>query len=300
MDFKQIEAFINVAKYRSFSKAAEAVFLSQPTISTHINSLENELDVVLFDRYGKDVQLTPAGILFYDYAINMYNTRNQAFQSIAEFYKKIEGELFLASSTTPTRSVLPEIMGGFTKKFPQVNYRISEMSSNDVISSLLRSEAELGIVGKVIDNDRLIYYELTDDNLVLITPATEKYAKIKDDSVELKSILTEKFILREKNSATRQIFESALENNGLSIAKLNVLSTVNGIDTALQLVKYGLGVTVLSKDAAKEYVDYGMVKSFFIKELPLLRKIYLVKCEKRTLSPQAKAFEAFTLSLYNS
>jgi DNA-binding transcriptional LysR family regulator len=78
MDFKQIEAFVNVAKYKSFSKAAEAIYLSQPTISSHIASLENELGVILFDRNGKEVRLTRAGSIFIEYAVNLINIRNTA------------------------------------------------------------------------------------------------------------------------------------------------------------------------------------------------------------------------------
>lgn len=87
MDFKQIEAFINVAKFKSFSKAAEAIFLSQPTISAHISNLEKELNTTLFDRSSKEVNLTPAGKIFFDYALNLLNIRNNAIYSINEFQK---------------------------------------------------------------------------------------------------------------------------------------------------------------------------------------------------------------------
>lgn len=298
MDFKQIEAFVNVAKYKSFSKAAEAIYLSQPTISTHINSLESELKAVLFDRSGKEVQLTPAGKIFYMHAADMINTRNRAIQSIAEFYDRIEGELKISCSTTPCKCILPDIVREFLKKYPSVRFKISEAGSGDVISSLLRYDAELGIVGKMMPDERLEYHDFADDNLVAITPVNGKFSDIKESSLYFKELQQEHFILRQENSATRQIFESALSSSGYDKVKLNVISEVNSMDAALQFVKSGLGVTVMSENAAREYIDSKLVRVFHIKDLPLVRKIYLVRCSKRTLSPAAKMFEKFIFESY--
>jgi len=300
LDFKQIEAFINVAKFKSFSKAAEAIFLSQPTISMHINSLENELDVTLFDRSGKDVQLTPAGLLLYDYAVNMVNMRNQAVQSIAELYNRIEGELHIVSSTTPCKCILPEIIKGFSKKFPNVNFKISEVSSVEAISRVLRFDSEIGIVGKKILNEKLDYFEFTNDNLVLVTPLNNKFQSIKSNYLEFKDIQNEQFILRERSSATRQIFDSSLSSAGYDPGKLNIFSEVSSMEAVLQFVKHGLGVTIISECAAKEYIDFNLVRRFYIKDLNLSRKIYLVKYSKRTLSPVAKMFEKYVLKKYDS
>lgn len=296
MDFKQIEAFVSVAKFKSFSRAAESVYLSQPTISSHINTLENELGVILFDRSGKEVQLTPAGILFLDYAVNMLNTRNEAIHSIAEFYNKIEGELHIACSTTPMRLVLPDALKDFSKKYPGVMFKITEMGSDQVLDSIRHFDSEMGIVGKLVPDARLVYSECADDNLVLITPINERFNRIEEDYIELKDLLHERFILREPDSATRQIFETALISKGYNISRLNILSQVSSMDTVLQLVKNGLGVSVISEGAAAEYMNFNLIRRFYIKDLSLYRKIYMVRYNKRTLSPAAKMFESFVLS----
>jgi len=300
VDFKQIEAFISVAKFKSFSKAAEAIYLSQPTVSTHINSLENELSVLLFDRSGKDIQLTPAGLLFYDYAINMFNTRNGAIQSIAEFYNKIEGELHIAASTTPCRSILPGIISSFSEKYQKVIFKISEQSSGQVISSIINFDAEIGIVGKKVYNSRLLYTELVNDDLVLITPKGGRFDEFTEDSLNFNEVLNENIILRDLNSATRQIFEAALISANYNINKLKIFCQVSSMDTAIQFVRYGLGVTVISEDAVKDYLDYNLIKRFYLKDLQLKRKIYMVKYEKRTLSPAAKMFEKHALSCFSN
>lgn len=300
MDFKQIEAFVNVAKCRSFSKAAEAIYLSQPTISTHINSLEAELKTVLFERSSKEVQLTPAGTVFYKYAVDMMNTRDKAIQSIAEYYDRIEGELRIACSTTPCKCLLPGIVAGFSKLYPSVNFKISGISSGQVISSVLISDAELGIVGKKIPDARLEYYEFADDNLVALTPVNDKFKNMEGNSLMFKDLQCENFILREQSSATRQIFESALISSGYNINKLKLISEVSSMEAALEFVKSGLGVTIISENAVKEYIDLKLVRMFYIKDLALNRKIYLVKSGKKTLSPAARMFEKFVLSLKSS
>lgn len=300
VDFKQIEAFVNVAKFKSFSKAGEAIYLSQPTISTHINTLENELNTALFDRMGKEVQLTPAGTLFFEYALDILNKRKQALSSIADFQSRMVGEISIASSTTPCKYILPYITGEFLKIYPDISFKISGISSGEVISKVLNFQAELGIVGEKILDEKLTYFELADDMLTAVTPVNNKFNNVKNQSVFFKDLECECFILREPSSATRQIFESALVTAGYNISKLKVLSEVSSLDAALQFVRYGIGITIISENAAREYIDSNYVKSFHIKDLALNRKIYLVKHSKRTLSPPAKAYLELAKSLYKS
>lgn len=101
MDFKQIEAFISVAKFKSFSKAANRTFLSQPTISSHISNLERELSVQLFDRTSKEIILTAAGESFLEYALAIINTRNEAINHVSIFNETISGKLNLAVALLP-------------------------------------------------------------------------------------------------------------------------------------------------------------------------------------------------------
>lgn len=297
MDFKQIEAFIYVARLKSFSKAAEAIFLSQPTISSHIGSLENELGTTLFDRLGKEVQLTPAGAIFYEYAVNMIAARDNAKEALQEYFHKISGKLNLASSTTPCKCMLPPIIQNFLKLYPDVSFKIYETSSGEVLNRVISFEAEIGIIGRNTHDDRLICTELAEDNLVAITPAVQRFKRIDGNFVNFKDIQFENFILREQSSATRQIFESSLKSIGYNIENLNIISEVSSMDAALQLVKYGLGITVISENAASEYITSGLVKRFYIKDLHLKRKIYMVRHGRKTLSPTARAFERFILSV---
>lgn len=285
MDFKQIEAFINVAKYKSFSKAADSIYLSQPTISAHIASLEQELNMPLFDRHGKDVKLTKAGTLFLEYALNLINIRNTAIASLSEFDNRISGSLNIASSTTPCRFILPSLVKSFNHTYPEVNFLIKEDSTKNVIDQVLSGDADIGMVGEVIADSRLSYTKIADDRLVLISNMTKIPSNIK-----IKDIMKLPFIAREKGSATRNVLEHSLKSKGYSVDRLDVFAEVSSLEAVLQFVKCGLGVSIVSELACNDYISTGLVKMHHIEDLEITRNIYIVTHVKRTLSPTAKAF----------
>lgn len=285
MDFKQIEAFVNVAKYKSFSKAAEAIFLSQPTVSAHIASLEQELGVILFDRSSKEIRLTQAGAIFLDYAVSLINVRNTATAKLSELGSKIQGSLTIASSTTPCRFLLPELLKSFYDKFPNISYDIKEESTKNVVDMILLGNADIGIVGEIIKDPKLTYSKVYDDKLVLISSSSSLPEVISTDI-----LLQQNFILREKGSATRSVFESALNKLGFGIDKLKIFAEVSSLEAVLQFVKFGAGISVVSEIACKDYIQTGLLFKHNIKDININRGIYVVTHNKRPISPVAKEF----------
>lgn len=285
MDFKQIEAFVNVAKYRSFSKAAEATFLSQPTISSHILSLEKELKVVLFDRNGKDIRLTEAGKIFYEYAVNLINIRNSAISNLSDYDNKICGRITIAASTTPCRFLLPYMIKTFNDIYNKVNYDIKEGSTQYVVDQLLAFEADLGIVGEIIEDCKLNYTKIFEDELILVSNLDFLPETIKtNDLVKLP------FIQREDGSATRHVFERSLEAKNINIEDLNVVLNANSLEAVIQFVKNKLGVAIVSYYACKDLIEAGILRSHTIEGFKVSRPIYLVCHNKKTLSPAAREF----------
>lgn len=285
MDFKQIEAFVNVAKYKSFSKAADAIYLSQPTISAHIASLEQELSLTLFDRNGKDIRLTHGGSLFLEYAINLINIRNTAITNLADYNNKIAGKLTIASSTAPCRFILPKLVTEFKNSHDDVTYDIKEESTKNVVDMIIGGESEIGIVGEVLKDSRLKYSKISDDNLVLVSNNSSL-----PEELELEDIFNEVFILREKGSATRSTFEDALESHGYSPNKLKIFAEVSSLEAVLQFVKNGIGLSVVSELACEDYIKSGLIRKHTVKGLNISRDIFAVIHTKRTLSPASKAF----------
>jgi len=286
MDFKQIEAFINVAKHKSFSKAANSIFLSQPAISSHIASLEKDLHIQLFDRTSKEVILTPAGESFLKYAIDILNTRDKAVTYLSNFNNTVSGKLFLAASTTPCNTVVPQLIKEFHSLYPNVLFNVTELNSGQIIENIIKFDAELGIVGEFVNDEKIKCYKLVEDELVVISHPSLNIP----NEITLKDLLKNSFVMREKNSATRKTFEDILHKNHIDVNNLNVCYGVNSLDTLFQFVKAGLGVSVVSNQTCNDYVASGSINKSSIKNISINRNIYLVISAKRTLTPTAKAF----------
>lgn len=299
MDFRQIEAFLSVYKLNSFSRAAEMLYLTQPTVSAHINTLETELGVKLFDRSSKEVQPTPGGKIFYDYARDMINTRDGAFISLKDYTRRIRGRVELAASTIPGQYLLPGVMKGFVERYPQVRFSLSQMDSLSVLDLLKDKRVELGVVGSKEPGDRLEYSYLTADNLVLITPNTGKYAFWVEGAIDFNSLKEEPFLLRETGSGTRQEFEKALQGIGIDIKTLNIIARLNSSEAINHSVSEGLGLSVVSSLSAADYLSLNKIKAFTIKGLNLKRAFYLANLKNRPLSPIMSVFKEYILQYFN-
>ena len=133
MDFKQLEAFVYVVKLKSFSKAAQRIYLTQPTISAHINSLEKELDTKLIERGTKYVYPTKPGSILYQYAVKMLNLRDDACCSVKNYNKELKGSLTICASTVPSQYILPKIISAFREEYPNVTFNIQRQDSEQVV-----------------------------------------------------------------------------------------------------------------------------------------------------------------------
>lgn len=295
MDFRQIEAFAQVVKLKSFSKAADAVFLTQPTISAHISSLENELGIKLIDRSSKDVIPTKAGKLFYDYAVNMINIRDNAIFKLNEYSEKMAGKIEVCASTVPCQYIMPELIKGFIGKYPNVTFSLDQMDTRMVTEKILQKESELGFVGSMIESDKLSYHHFMDDKLVLITPNNKKYSSIDSDTIDFKAISDESFVLREAGSGTRQEFEKAFKKAGFNPKSLKAATIMNSTEAVKQAVSLGMGISIVSAISVEDYVKFGLIKAYNLEGVSLARAFYLVHHKSVPLSPLSLAFLNYAL-----
>ena len=297
MEFKQIEAFINVVKYKSFSKAADASFLTQPTISTHISSLEGELGVTLIDRMGKESRLTKQGREFYKYAINMINTREQALYAMEKAGKEVAGVVELQASAIPGEYIVPALMAEFRREYPGVRFYLEQSDSAVTWNNILENKGALGFTGEY-KNNSLGCELLCRDKCVLIAPRTEKFLKLREKSefINSEDFITEPFIWREQGSATRSSFEERFCKR--QNVALNVAVTTNSIEGIKQCVCQGLGLSVISRLAAEyDGNDCGYV-TFQLRELELEREFYLIYNRNLILSPVAMKFKEFVITYF--
>lgn len=299
MDFKQLEAFAAVISLGSFSKAGERLFLTQPTISAHVRTLERELGVKLIIRTTKDVHPSEAGKRLYVYAQKILRLRDDAIAAMtSKPVLQLKGTLEVAASTVPSQYILPEVITAFRKEYPGITFRILQCDSSMVAKRVSQGEAQVGMTGSVMNTTECAYWEFSEDQLVVIAPNTPKYRALGEGGFPLDSLTQEPFLLRERGSGTRREFEQFLRDNGVLPESLQIAAEMEDPQAIKHAVSQGMGISVMSKRAAADFCRFGILLAFPPIGVSMTRKLYLV-CKRNTqLSKHEKAFLEFVLSYY--
>lgn len=289
MHFKQLEVFLQVMRLKSFSKAADALYLSQPTVSAHIKTLEEELGAQLFIRSTKEITPTRAGRNFHPYAQEMLTLQEKAVQSMQKLTTEIKGMLTIACSTVPSQYLLPQILPKLIEKYPQVFFAIKQFDSHDVIQKVLDLEADVGICGSKKERVPCIFLPIASDPLVVITPNTPYFSKFQG-ALSLEELKKATYILREEGSGTRKESEQYLLSIGLEPNQLQSSVQLHSTESILQGVRNGLGISIVSKRAAKDFMAMNYILTFEMDSDYLNRMLYLVYHKNHPLSPVTEAF----------
>ena len=292
-DLRQLEIFCKVVELKSFSKAAEAVFLTQASVSERIAGLENSIGVRLLDRLGRQIEPTKAGALLYKHAILLLDMKRSVRLKMENFLGMKHGEVHMGGSTIPGEYILPRIIGRFNDKYPFISVNLTISDTTEIRKLVLRGALELGVIGSKIENKDLIYYDLWKDELVLAVKAGHRWSKKK--SVTLDELIEEPFIMRETGSGTQKIVEDMLESLGIEgIHSLRCVACFGSSTAVKEGIKSGLGASILSSRALEDEVQKGILKTVKIKGIPpITRRFYLIKDKRRTASPSSQAMLAF-------
>ena len=247
MEFKQLEAFVAVVDYGSFSEAARKLYLTQPTISTHIRSLEEELHTRLIIRTTKKLTITPKGYQLYDSAVRMLDIRNNLFENFTGSKKQI---IDLAASTIPSSYLLPELMAGFGRMYPDVYFHSWQTDSAGAISRVLDGSVDLALTGQHTGDDSCIFIPFCQDDMVIATPVNDHYLQLKERPVTFSDFLKDPIIIRERGSGTKKEMDIFLENAGIEPSSLNVVARMNDLESIKKSIVNGLGISILSARSA--------------------------------------------------
>ena len=291
MDIKQLEIFTKIVELKSFSKAAEAVYLTQPTVSGHIQSLEEELGQRILDRLGREVVPTKAGKVLYEYAKKMVGLRDEAGQALDQLMGRMKGEIVIGGSTIPGEYLLPSIIGRFREKYPEITVVLKIGDTSDIVNRVLTGECEVGIVGSRVDDSWLEYREFVKDELVLI--ASPKYPLPKKGDVTAKELASIPFVMRERGSGSRMTIEKRLSEIGIDPSEINIVAEMGSTEAVKQAVKVGLGVSIVSSIAVAEDLCHNSLKVIPFKGKRFLRSFYISTHNGRTMSPIGQVFLDF-------
>jgi DNA-binding transcriptional LysR family regulator len=291
MDLRRLEIFAKVAELGSFSRAAEALFLTQPTISEHVRALEDELGVQLLDRLGRGATPTRAGQLLLGYARRMLTLSREAHQALERFQGRMSGELVVGGSTIPGEYVLPALVGQFKAKYPDISISLLIGSTRQVSDWLDEGRVEVGVVGARPAARTLAARELMADELVVVVAATHPWAR--RGTITLADLQTEPMVVRERGSGSRDAVEHALHEAGIAPATLRVVGEMGSTQAVKQAVRAGVGIALISRRAVEDECRAGLLACVKVKDLRVARAFYLVTHRDRTRSPLAEAFVEF-------
>ena len=295
IEFRHLETFCRVADLKSFSKAADDLFLTQPTVSGHILSLEQSLSLRLFDRASREIRLTKSGQVFHEYASKLLSLRQDLLNALSEFSLGIRGELSLGSSTIPGEYLLPRRIGDFKKEHPSFIISLKIADTKEVIEYVLQDRVEIGIIGAKVNHPSLHYEKYAEDEIIAVAPSDHPLTRKK--KVTLDELFEEPWIIREEGSGTRIAVEKALRREGKSFRQFNVAMEMGSTASVKEGVKAKLGLAFISETAVEEEVRQGFFSRIDLDRFePILRQIYIVFHRRRTLSPMGMEFLRFLRS----
>jgi DNA-binding transcriptional LysR family regulator len=286
MDLHQLFVFTKVVEHKNFSKAADDIFLSQSTVSSHIQSLEKMLNVKLFDRVGRDSILTPYGERLYEWAIKILKLKDQALLDLNQGMSESRGAIRLAASSVPGQFIIPKMVKKFREEYPNVIFHIHQSSSKNVSEKVLNGAVDFGILGEKYEHDKLVYIPLLKEKLVLVTPRSVDITS----PVNTEEIMKHPLIMRNSDSGTNAILERFLKKKQILKEKLNIIAYTDSIQSLIQFVMQGTGAAIISEIAAKEYATSNRINIYEIEDFNDERYFYLVYNKNKTLSLVAKIF----------
>lgn len=293
MDVRKLEAFCKVYELQNFSKAGEVMYLSQPTISSHVANLEEELGVRLFDRMGRKVMPTQAGHVLYRSALSVFDNLSQAKASIEMLRDKVVGELVVGCSTIPSHNIMPHLLADFSSDYPDVKFTINTDDSSEVIKRVSSGDWPVGIVGQKPMDDGLEAEVIMEDEIVVVAAKGAQWLPDVNEPLSLNESVQLPWVMREKGSGTRKVLETALDRVGKTLQSLNIRCLVDGTCETIAHTLAGVGVSVTSRVASQRFVDSGAMVRLNIPELKGNRKFYLIYHRDRHMFPALKTFIEF-------
>ncbi len=291
MDLWQLKIFCNVVDLKSFSKAGEAVHLSQPTVSSHIKDLEAHFGTQLIDRLARNVSATKAGELLYDYAQRLIALQHETESAMAEYIGNIKGRLTVGGSTIPGGYLLPQLIGAFSKSYPDVIISLVVADTSEILEKISSGAIELGVVGASDESNQLEQTPLGEDDLCIVVPSGHRWAD--RDTISISELTDEPFIVRESGSGTLRSIEQHIHKAGFTLNDFHVVAEMGSTEAVRQSIKSSVGISILSAIAVADDVKAGTLKTLAVEGLQLKRRFYLTRHKHRTPSPLCRTFVDF-------
>jgi DNA-binding transcriptional LysR family regulator len=284
MDFDQLHTFLEIVRLKSFSKAAQTCYRTQPAISAQVRQLEQELNTALFERFGSRISLTTAGKIFADYAAQMLDLRRQSQNTINELERNPRGELVIAANEATCIYVLPQVFSEYKSLFPAVQLQVDRSYGSRVVEAVMENIADFGLTQLPVDEKRLQVVSIHKDEIRLIVPARHPLG---DKKAVQAHELVEYPVLLPKSGTTRTRLNEWLE---LIADDLNISMELDSTEMMKRFVMAGLGVSFLAVSNCRDELAAGKLRAISLAPEPMVRHLGLIYRKDKALSKAALGF----------
>jgi len=285
-----LRVFATVAETRNFTKAAQALYISQPAVSKMVQELERQLDLALFERGGSRLGLTEAGAILYRHARTIFDAERAAEAELAALRGLEQGELQLGASTTIATYLLPTIVGHFHEQYPGIEVSLRSANTRRIADLLLDYRLDIALVEGPIRDERITSRPWRSDELVVIAPP--HHPLVKCSRIPLAELSRQRFIMREPGSGTRNVMEAAFQAQGVDVRTELELGSTEAIKEA---VAAGLGLAMVSRASVVDQLTLKRLAIVDVPELVIRRQLHQLELKGRQPS---RAVEAFLPYLY--
>jgi LysR family transcriptional regulator, low CO2-responsive transcriptional regulator len=289
MDLDQLHTFLEIVRLKSFSKAAQTCYRTQPAISAQIRQLEQELNATLFDRLGTRISLTVAGRIFAEHAEQILALRRRAQDAINELERVPRGELIIAANEGTCIYVLPGVFAEFKKQFPNVQLLVDRSYGSRVVQAVLDNLADFGIAQMPAPDKKLQIVKIHSDEIKLLVPAGHRLAS--HDRIMPRDVLGDQILLP-KTGTTRARLNAWLDTVH---DQLNVSMELDSTEMIKRFVMARLGLSFLAASHCIEEVAANKLAAISLGPEPMIRRLALIYRKDKSLSKAALGFIQVTL-----
>lgn len=293
MEFKHLQSFAAVVKYNSFTRAADVLFLSQPTISSQIRQLEEELGVTLIRRTTKSISLTAAGLEFYHFAETILSQKERILSRFSSSGSRL---IEIAASSIPSDCILPPVMASYRQICPDISYNIHKGNSETVTEAVLDGRYDIGLIGMPCRDKGLEAIPLCRDHLVLIMPNKEPYLSHLTHPEDISWLTAVPFILREKGSGSGREAHTLLSRLNIRERDLHISVRADSPDVIKTLVQADLGVSLISDLVVRRELEEGSLISLRFDAEEEGRLFYLIYQKNQNFPSYIQDFISFLIT----
>jgi DNA-binding transcriptional LysR family regulator len=284
MDFDQLHTFLEIVRLKSFSKAAQTCYRTQPAISAQVRQLEQELRTELFERFGSRISLTVAGKVFAEYAEQMLDMRRRAQDAIAELESNPRGELVIAANEATCIYLLPKVFSQYHQLFPAVQLQVNRSYGSHVMEAVMDNSADFGLTQLPVEEKRLQVVDIHRDEIRLMVPSGHRLGEL--DGVRPQD-LADDFLLLPREGKTRLRLNEWLEPVE---DEIRISMELDSTEMMKRFVMAGLGLGFLAMSNCREEIAAGTLLGVPLAPDPLVRRLGLIYRKDKALSKAALGF----------